>query len=366
MKAKKFLSVLLAIAVMVTSLLCCGVSASASTGKYPGAIWASDNLYVDGFWNTDGYYCVRIGNFGLIDYLSMFDNDADFECLNVWLWVNDYNCICLHMTYADGEITVTPYIDITGSEKNNYSDGKGEYYYLSDVIESARVYKNSDDDIGFVMYVPENSLLLDELADCTEVSLSSAMVLGSKQYFDYTLTVSANFEELESSVKDISTLTFSKISDKSYTGKALKPAVTIKDGDKKLVSGTDYTVSYKNNTKIGTATVTITGKGDYTGTKVLTFKIVPKKTTLSIKENSTSKVTLSWKKSAGAAGYQIYYSTNGGSYKKLTTVKSAATLSKVISKLDTSKNVYKFKIRPYAKSGSKTIYGSWSNVVSAG
>ncbi len=66
------------------------------------------------------------------------------------------------------------------------------------------------------------------------------------------------------------TLTF------AYTGKAFKPAPVVKNGSKTLAKGTDYTLSYKNNTDAGTATVTVTGKGNYTGSKSLTFKIVPR------------------------------------------------------------------------------------------
>ena len=61
-----------------------------------------------------------------------------------------------------------------------------------------------------------------------------------------------------------------------YTGSAIKPAVTVKYNGKTLKSGTDYTVSYKNNKAVGTATITVTGKGDYSGTKTRTFSIVNK------------------------------------------------------------------------------------------
>lgn len=59
----------------------------------------------------------------------------------------------------------------------------------------------------------------------------------------------------------------------TYNGKAQKPAVTVKYNNYKFKNGTDYTLSYKNNTKIGTATVTIKGKGKLSGTKSVTFKI---------------------------------------------------------------------------------------------
>ena len=52
-----------------------------------------------------------------------------------------------------------------------------------------------------------------------------------------------------------------------------KPVPTVKSGTTKLKEGTDYTVSYANNTKVGTATVTVKGKGKYTGTVKKTFKI---------------------------------------------------------------------------------------------
>ena len=65
------------------------------------------------------------------------------------------------------------------------------------------------------------------------------------------------------------------IADQAYTGKALTPAPTVKLDGKTLKQGTDYTVSYSNNTKVGekTAKVTVNGKGSYTGTKSATFSI---------------------------------------------------------------------------------------------
>lgn len=58
-----------------------------------------------------------------------------------------------------------------------------------------------------------------------------------------------------------------------YTGAALEPPVTVKDGEKALVEGTDYAVTYENNTAAGTATVTITGKGNYAGERTIDFTI---------------------------------------------------------------------------------------------
>ena len=66
---------------------------------------------------------------------------------------------------------------------------------------------------------------------------------------------------------------YSTIPDQSYTGSEIKPDVTIKDGDTTLIENTDYTVEYSDNINAGVATVTITGMGNYTGTKTASFTI---------------------------------------------------------------------------------------------
>ena len=73
---------------------------------------------------------------------------------------------------------------------------------------------------------------------------------------------------------DISSCTVT-LSDESltYTGSSLRPNATVKSGDKTLAAGTDFTVSYKDNVKEGTAAVTITGAGNYTGIINTTFTI---------------------------------------------------------------------------------------------
>ena len=64
----------------------------------------------------------------------------------------------------------------------------------------------------------------------------------------------------------------------TYTGSAIKPSFHVYDGTKKLISGKDYSVSYKNNKSAGdTATITISFKGNYKGTaqEKLSFSITP-------------------------------------------------------------------------------------------
>ena len=67
--------------------------------------------------------------------------------------------------------------------------------------------------------------------------------------------------------------TVSVDSEEAYTGESVEPAVTVTLGSKTLVEGTDYTVSYEDNVEIGTATVTVTGAGDYAGVSKANFQI---------------------------------------------------------------------------------------------
>lgn len=142
-----------------------------------------------------------------------------------------------------------------------------------------------------------------------------------------------------------------------YTGKALKPKVTVKYGKKTLKSGKHYKLTYSENKKIGTAKIKITGisKGGYTGSKTVSFKIVPKKPAAKIKSSTANTVTLSWKKISGAKSYYVYrYDTSKKKYTKLgTTTKTTYTAKKL-----SSGKKYTFAVKAYAKKNFLSDYSS--------
>ena len=107
----------------------------------------------------------------------------------------------------------------------------------------------------------------------------------------------------------------------AYDGKAKKPGVTVKLNGKTLKNGTDYTASYSNNTKVGTAKVTITGKGNYTGSVSKTYSIKNnfKKATVSgistkafTGKNITQSITVKYngKTLKNGTDYTVSYSSN--------------------------------------------------------
>lgn len=102
-------------------------------------------------------------------------------------------------------------------------------------------------------------------------------VAGSDYYQEATdLTDNSWTFTIGAKALSSSDITVAAIADQTYSGDALTPDVTVNDGMTTLVKDSDYTVSYTNNTYAGTATATITGSGNYTGTLTKTWRIVPK------------------------------------------------------------------------------------------
>lgn len=87
-------------------------------------------------------------------------------------------------------------------------------------------------------------------------------------------------------VKGTSKIKVSAISNQTFTGTEITPAVSVKEGTKNLTKDVDYKVSYANNINVGIATVTVTGIGSYDGTARKTFRIVSRP----LKEVSVEKI----------------------------------------------------------------------------
>ena len=120
----------------------------------------------------------------------------------------------------------------------------------------------------------------------TDAGTYSAKLVG-KENSDYAGTESKEFEYVIAPT-DLSAFTVAAIEPQLYTGKPIEPALLVKatsetdDGDA-LIADTDYTATYEQNTNVGIAKVTVTGKGNYTG-KIVTY--------FAINEADSSKVTM--------------------------------------------------------------------------
>ncbi|MCI8668319.1 MAG: hypothetical protein HFI34_02160 [Lachnospiraceae bacterium] len=194
----------------------------------------------------------------------------------------------------------------------------------------------------------------------TNAGTATVQIYGKGNYS------SATYREIKFTIKpySLTSVKITSIPDKSYTGLEIKPSLTVKrkmpDGTyKTMYAGSDYKVTYSNNIKTGKATAKISAgsNGNYTSSKTVNFKILPKQVQ-GFKQSSASQssVKLSWTKVEGSvSGYAVYkYNT---STKKYTYVSSTSGTSITVSKLSAG-NSYVFAVRAYKKVGTSTKYYS--------
>ncbi len=172
----------------------------------------------------------------------------------------------------------------------------------------------------------------------------------------------SDIKSIKTANNDITKATVSGISTKAFTGKAITQNVTVKVGNTVLKNGTDYTVSYSNNKKVGKATVKITGKGKYGGVITKTFKINPAKQEIQKLTAKSKAFFVDWAQKGSATGYEIQYATNS----KFTGAKKVAitnnkTDKTTVSKLSGNKKYY-VRVRSYTTVGGTKYYGTWSAV----
>ncbi len=150
-----------------------------------------------------------------------------------------------------------------------------------------------------------------------------------------------------------------------YSGRAKKPGVTVKLGKKTLKRGKDYTVTYKNNKKVGKATVIIKGKGAYSGSVTKIFRIVPEKTSLKkVTSPKKQQLRVKYKKTAGVTGYIVKYSTSkkfARSASHTVKVRGDRVTSKLIGKLRSGATYY-VKVRTYKTVSGTKYYSGFSKV----
>lgn len=348
---KKMLSVLMIVTIIVTTMCAGTVTASA------------DSEYGLKIYSDSSYYYVKVSDIEKKEYDAAFDNSS--------ILYMPYVCV----VYTVGDISYTfanVQFDSVSScqlrvNKNEVDAGiKGYYKYDSSSKtysfyfrmpksnSNAKKYMSvikSASDLGNYAVVMFGLFSTADDVVCDAYKGKENPELVIPKVSNMTSTASAK-------TKKISSLEIDDVSDYTYTGKARKPDVKIYDGNYKLVYGTDYTLSYKNNKEIGTASVTIKGKGKYTGSKTIKFDIVPKKPTVKVSEKN-GKITIKWNEIDGAEKYQIYYSADDGKYKKLVTTSKTSYST---TKLDPDDDL-KFRVRARTEADDEYYYSSFSKVV---
>lgn len=149
----------------------------------------------------------------------------------------------------------------------------------------------------------------------------------------------------------------------TYNGKSQQPKVTVYDSASKVISPSNYTVSYEKSRKsVGIHKVKIKFKKNYSGTTYRSYEIRPKTPTLKSVSKLSRGFLVKWSKVSSISGYQVQYSTN----KKFTrsrigTVEKKSATSASVRRLSARKKYY-VRIRSFKYANGSTYYSSWSKV----
>ena len=200
----------------------------------------------------------------------------------------------------------------------------------------------------------------------TKAGTASAVITGAGEY---TGTITKTFTIKAVSLYSV-TLKYSSL---QYTGSPRTQSGTtvvkakVGESYKVLKGGTDYSIEYSSNSNIGTAKMTVTGKGNFKGKITKSFKIIPPGSKITAVTAGTKKASLKWSKQpAKTDGYQVQCSlkkdfSSGVKSKKIAGYKHLKT---DVTGLTAGKTYY-FRIRTYkAASDGKTYYSKWSGLKS--
>lgn len=279
--------------------------------------------------------------------------------------------------YADCVVTVQVPCILLQLTNTNIKFKKGETKSISDTIgyvmspldcTDSVTWKSSNDK---VLQINNNETMLGLAAG--KVTVTGTTTSGTTAVANVTVQ------------RDMSEFTVTGVSNKYYTGKAIKPKFAVSDGTTTLKENEDYNVTYESNTNVGTANIKITGIDPYVGTIEQSFQILPVAEEITPDDSSSGnggstitapakvkirkltagkkKLTVTWKKVAGARGYRIQIARNRGFTKSLKTYNvSANKFKKVFSRLK-KKTTYYVRINAFCndEEGNKLV-GKYSTV----
>ena len=253
--------------------------------KYKDSIDCSSN------WGTDGtiYWKAR-------DFKNTTDNTVVISDVADQTYTG--SLIAPNITVSCNDVELVKNTDYTVSYSNNKNVGTATISITGIGDYTGTITKNfnivardiSDTTIGSI---PNQTYTGNSISALPVITYNGATLTKGT---DYTLTYSnnvnvgtgtvtitgkGNFKGTTSktfsiSARAMSDTSVANISSQTYTGNVISPLPTITYNNKTLKKDTDYTLSYSNNINAGTATITITGKGNFTGMTSTTFIITQK------------------------------------------------------------------------------------------
>lgn len=327
----------------------------------------------------------------------------------------DYTLSYYDNTMASSR-TNRPRVHITGI--GIYRSGFSKYFTINPLKISGETIKLPDTNCGneYVTTFLRNHLVITyngvQLTS-DDYSITSLRCSAGNEILGFSISYKQNYSGTRQ-MTSVKRCNLSDIPKQIFSGNAVTPKPTVKYGSVTLQEGTDYVLSWADNTKTGTGSVTVTGINNYFASQTLTFKIsapaptvtptpkptntptpkptstpapkptsapapkpsstpapkpsgtpapaVVKLTAPAIKASTSwNSCTLRWNRVKNAQKYILYRKTNSGKYAKLKTL-NANTTSYKDTKI-TIGNKYSYVIRASRKTSSGYIYSPTSKAV---
>ncbi|MBR3974787.1 MAG: fibronectin type III domain-containing protein [Clostridia bacterium] len=277
------------------------------------------------------------------------------------------------VTYASGRKNIGTY-KVTVTMKGNYSGTKTLTFKINPINISSCTVKLSATSLTYNGNVRTPAVTVTnqygtKLTKDTHYTVTYAS--GRKNVGTYKVSVKmiGNYTGTKTLTFKINPIDISKCTVKlsyisyTYNGSVKTPVVTVTNQyGTKLTKDKHYTVTYASGRKlVGTYKVTVKMIGNYTGTKTLTFKINPPKTTVASLKAGTKSITVNLnKKTTQVTGYQIQYSRNKDfTNAKIKTLTSSSTVKTTLSGLTAAKTYY-VRVRTYKTVNNVKYYSGWS------
>lgn len=277
---------------------------------------------------------------------------------------NDYT-----VTYANNTNVGRATVIATAAANSYYVGAANGYFNISNTATGMEItgyassYTYTGNAITPDVVVTMNGRTLNRGTDYTvtysnntNVGTATMTVTGIGS-FSGTKTINYVIE-----AKNIENCITTAVNNYQYTGNTYTPSVTLTDSStgKTLAAGTDYTITYSNNTNPGTASITVTALSrNYTGSKVISFKITSAAVSgLRVSQIRNNSMKLSWSDQDYADGYQICNANNR-------VIGTTSNNSYTVKRL-TSCTTYRYKVRSYVENADGSVsYGNFSTAVAA-
>ena len=303
----------------------------------------------------------------------------------------DYTLSYFDNTMASSR-TNRPRVHITGI--GIYRSGFSKYFTINPLKLSGETIELPDTNCGngsVTTFLRNHLVITYNGVQLTsdDYSITSLRCSAGNEILGFSISYKQNYSGTRQ-MTSVKLCDLSDIPEQIFSGNAVTPKPTVKYGSATLQEGTDYVLSWADNTKTGTGSVTVTGINKYFASQTLTFKIsapaptvtptpkptntptpkptstpapaVVKLTAPAIKASTSwNSCTLRWNRVKNSQNYILYRKTNSGKYAKIKTL-NANTTSYKDTKI-TIGNKYSYVIRASRKTSSGYIYSPTSKAV---